>query len=195
VDRISSSLAGNSMTLALLATLLVISTGVSAKDHKPKGSNNQAHVVAHLSFTGLSPVDMAIQRKPDDKYYLYVQHAKDQGISIIDITKPAQPKAVGLAPWPDPSQSSRMNVTGDLAIIAENAIPIMRNTSSEDDLVFWDLSKPASPRVVEKFSGVVKWLQDERNFIYVLNGDGLWVVSKPVERQPEQSDQSDSYGG
>ena len=195
MNGISSSLAGNSMTLALLAAVLVVSTGVSAKDHKPKGSNNQAHVVAHLSFTGLSPVDMAIQRKPDDKYYLYVQHAKDQGISIIDITKPAQPKALGLAPWPDPSQSSRMNVTGDLAIIAENGIPIMRNTSSEDDLVFWDLSKPASPRVVEKFSGVVKWLQDERNFIYVLNGDGLWVVSKPVERQPDQSDQSDSYGG
>ena len=193
MNRISSSLAGPSMTLALLATVLVLSTGVSAKDHKPKGSNNQAHVVAHLSLTGLSPVDMAIQRKPDDKYYLYVQHPKDQGISIIDITKPAQPKAVGLAPWPDPSQTGRMNVTGDLAIIAENAIPIMRNTSSEDELVFWDLSKPASPRVVEKFSGVVKWLQDERNFIYVLNGDGLWVVSKPVERQPDQSDQAGSY--
>jgi hypothetical protein len=193
MKRISSSLAGNSMTLALLAAVLVVSTGVSAKDHKTKGSNNQAHVVAHLSFTGLSPVDMAIQRKPDDKYYLYVQHAKDQGISIIDITKPAQPKAVGLAPWPDPSQSSRMNVTGDLAIIAENGIPIMRKTSSEDDLVFWDLSKPASPRVVEKFSGVVKWLQDERNFIYVLNGDGLWVVSKPAERQPDQSDPFGSY--
>jgi hypothetical protein len=193
MKRISNSLAGNSMTLALLAAVLVVSTGVSAKDHKTKGSNNQAHVVAHLSFTGLSPVDMAIQRKPDDKYYLYVQHAKDQGISIIDITKPAQPKAVGLAPWPDPSQSSRMNVTGDLAIIAENGIPIMRKTSSEDDLVFWDLSKPASPRVVEKFSGVVKWLQDERNFIYVLNGDGLWVVSKPAERQPDQSDPFGSY--
>jgi len=195
MNGISSSLAGNSMTLALLAAVLVVSTGVSAKAHKPKGSNNQAHVVAHLSFTGLSPVDMAIQRKLNDKYYLYVQHSKDQGISIIDITKPAQPKTVAVAPWPDPAQSSRMNVTGDLAIIAENGIPIMRNTSSEDDLVFWDLSKPASPRVVEKFSGVVKWLQDERNFIYVLNGDGLWVVSKPVERQPDQSDQSDSYGG
>lgn len=195
MNRISSSLAGNSMTLALLATVLVVSTAVSAKAHKPKGSNNQAHVVAHLSFTGLSPVDMAIQRKLNDKYYLYVQHSKDQGISIIDITKPAQPKTVGIAPWPDPAQSSRMNVTGDLAIIAENGIPIMRNTNTDDDLVFWDLSKPASPRVVEKFSGVVKWLQDERNFIYVLNGDGLWVVSKPVEPEPDQSDQSDSYGG
>jgi hypothetical protein len=40
---------------------------------------------------------------------------------------------------------------------------------------------------------VVKWLQDERGFIYVLNGDGLWVVSKPADHQPEQIASSNSY--
>jgi hypothetical protein len=195
MNNISSSLSNNSMTLALLGAVLMLSTGVSAKAHKPKGSNNQAHVVAHLSFTGLAPVDMAIQKKANDKYYLYVQHLKDQGISVIDVTKPSHPKAVGVTPWPDPAQSSRMNVTGDLAIIAESDIPVMRSVNSNEDLVFWDLSNPATPRVVQKFSGVVKWLQDERNFVYVLNGEGLWVVSKPADRQPDQSDSSDSYGG
>jgi len=193
MSKISSSLANNSMTLAFLAAVLVISTAASAKDHKPKATNNQARVVAHIEFTGLSSVDMAMQRKLDDKYYLYVQHSKDQGISIIDITKPAQPKTVGAMPWPDPAQSSRMNVMGDLAIIAENGIPVMQSNSSNDDLVLWDLSNPASPRVVQKFSGVVKWLQDERDFIYVLNGEGLWIVSKP-ERKTEQNDSSSSYG-
>jgi hypothetical protein len=194
MNKISSSLGSNSITLALLAVVLVISTAASAKDHKPKASDNQARVVAHIEFTGLSPVDMAMQRKLNDKYYLYVQHSKDQGISIIDITKPAQPKTVGVTPWPDPAQSSTMNVTGDLAIIAENGIPVMRSTNSNDDLVLWDLSNPASPRVVQKFSGVVKWLQDERDFIYVLNGEGLWVVSKPAEHKIDQSDTSNGYG-
>jgi hypothetical protein len=41
---------------------------------------------------------------------------------------------------------------------------------------------------------VIKWLQDERNFIYVLNDDGLWVVSEPAERQPEQTESSISHG-
>jgi hypothetical protein len=136
---------------------------------------------------------MAMQKKANDKYYLYVQHSRDQGISIIDISKPAQPKAIGAIPWPDPAVSSRMNLTGDLAIIAESEVIPMHNITSNDDLVLWDLSNPATPRVVQKFSGVVKWLQDERNFIYVLNGDGLWVVSKPVDRQPEQTGSSDSY--
>jgi len=193
-SRGSRSVKFNSAASALLTIVLLVSVGASAKDHKLKGSDNQAQVVAHISFVGLSVVDMAMQRKANDKYYIYVQHSKDQGISIIDISKPAQPKAVGVIPWPDPALSSRMNVTGDLAIIAESGVLSMRSTSN-DDLVLWDLSNPAAPRVVQKFSGVVKWLQDERNFIYVLNGDGLWVVSKPADRQPEQSESSNGYGG
>jgi hypothetical protein len=183
----------SSMVLALLTTMLLVSGGVSAKEHKVKGFGNQAHVVAHISFSGLSAVDMVMQRKVNNTYYLYVQHSKDQGISIIDITKPAQPKAIGAIPWPDPAVSSRVNVKGDLAIIAESQV---MHSTSNDALVLWDLSNPAAPRVVQRFSGVVKWLQDERNFIYVLNGDGLWVVSEPAGQQPkpEQAEQS-SYGG
>ena len=183
----------SSMALALLTTLLLVSGGALAKDHKLKASDNQAQVVAHISFAGLSAVDMAMQKKVNDKYYLYVQHSSDQGISIIDISKPAQPRAIGLIPWPDPAVSSRMNVTGDLAIIAETGALPMRSSTSKDDLVLWDLSNPAAPRAMQKFSGVVKWLQDERNFIYVLNGDGLWVVSKPADRQPEQTESSNNY--
>jgi len=175
--------------------VLLVSGGASAKDHKLKTSHSQTDVVARIWFTGLSAVDMSIQKKVNGKYYLYVQHSKDQGISIIDINKPAQPKAIAVIPWPDPNVSSRMNVTGDLAIIAETGALPMRSSNSKDDLVLWDLSNPAAPRVMQKFSGVVKWLQDERNFIYVLNGDGLWVVSKPADRQPEQTESSTSYGG
>jgi hypothetical protein len=194
-SRRSSFATFNAAALALLTTVLVVSGGASAKDHKLKRSDNRAQVVAHLSFAGLSAVDMAMQKQVNDKYYIYVQHSKDQGISIIDISKPAQPKAVGVIPWPDPALSSRMNVTGDLAIIAESGVLPVHSRTSNDDLVVWDLSNPVAPRVVQKFSGVVKWLQDERNFIYVLNGDGLWVVSKPADRQPEQSESSNGYGG
>jgi hypothetical protein len=186
----------NSAAWALLTAVLVVSGRASAKDHKLKGSDNQAQVVAHMSFMGLSAVDMAMQKKVNDKYYLYVQHSNNQGISIIDISKPAQPKAIAVMPWPDPAMSGTMNVTGDLAIIiAESGVLAMRGSTSNDDLVLWDLSNPAAPRVVQKFSGVVKWLQDERNFIYVLNGDGLWVVSKPADRQLEQTSPSNNYGG
>ena len=133
-------------------------------------------------------------RKANDKYYLYVQHSKDEGVSIIDISKPAQAKTLGVISWPDPAESSRMVVTGGLAIISEGeALPLSGGHSS-DRLVLWDLSNPADPRVVQKFTGVIRWLQDDRNFIYVLNGEGLWVVSEPTEIQSEETG-SPAYGG
>ena len=185
----------SSRALALFTVALVVTVGnVSAKEHKPKASGAGSQVVAHISFSGLSAVDMAMQRKVNDKYYLYVEHSRDQGISIIDISKPTQPKAVGVIPWPDPALSGRMSLTGALAIISESEVVPMHNIASTDDLVLWDLSNPAAPRVVQKFSGVVKWLQDERRFIYVLNGDGLWVVSEPADHQPELTGPPLPYG-
>ena len=185
----------NSTALAVLAAVLLVSGGASAKAHKAKGSDTQARVVAHISFTGLSAIDMAMQSKGNDKAYLYVQHSQEQGISIVDISKPAEPKNLGVISWPDSAMSARMNVTGDLAIIAETEVLPMRSSISNDDLVLWDLSNPAAPRVVQKFSGVVKWLQDGRNFLYVLNDDGLWVVSKPSDRQSGQAEFQTAMAG
>ncbi len=185
----------SSRTLALFTVALVVTvTNVSAKEHTPKGSGAESQVIAHISFSGLSAVNMAMQRKVNDKYYLYVEHSKSQGISIIDISKPTQPKEVGVIPWPDPALSSRMSLSGALAIISESEVVPTHSVTTTDDLVFWDLSNPAAPRVVQKFLGVVKWLQDERSFIYVLNGDGLWVVSEPADRQPQQTGPSLPYG-
>jgi len=47
----------NSTALALLATVLLVSGGASAQDHKAKVPDNQARVVAHISFTELSAID------------------------------------------------------------------------------------------------------------------------------------------
>ena len=192
--RTSKFVEFSSSTLALLTIVLSVTVSIaSAKEHTPKESGAVSQVVAHISFSGLSAVDMSMQRKVNDKYYLYVEHSRDQGISIIDISKPTQPKAVGVIPWPDPALSGRMSLTGALAIIAESEVLPMHSITSTDDLVFWDVSNPTAPRVVQKFSGVVKWLQDERRFIYVLNGDGLWVVSEPAD-QPAQTEPALPYG-
>src|SRR6266403_3735394 len=119
-----SKLADSRLSLvALLTTISLVSLASAlSKERKVKKSDNEARVVAHISFNGLSPVDMAMQRKVNDKYYLYVQHSRDQGISIIDISKPTQPKAVAVIPWPDPALSGRMSLTGALAIIAESEV-------------------------------------------------------------------------
>lgn len=179
--------------LTLIATALLLSVnGALAKEHKPRMSNNESSVVGHISFAGHAVVDMAIQ-EIGDKKYLYVQHPSEEGISVVDISTPTKAKVAGVIPWPDPAVTSHINMMGSVAIIAESGdVPAHDRTSP--DLVLWDLSNPTSPRVMQKFPGVLRWLEDEQNFIYVLNGDGLWIVSKPVERQLPLSNFQNLYG-
>jgi uncharacterized secreted protein with C-terminal beta-propeller domain len=192
--RTSKFVGCGSNAVALLTIVLVVTlSSASAKEHKIKASGMASQVVAHISFTGLSTVDMAMQEQVGDKRYLYVQHPRDEGISVVDVSEPAKPKVVQVIPWPDPAVSSHMNVTGNVALISENEVLPVHDATTKDDLVLWDLSNPVAPQVVKKFSGVVRFLQDNRNFIYVLNSDGLWVISTP-DRQPEQVDTS-LYGG
>ena len=93
--RASKFVEFSSSILAILTIALVVTvSSASAKSHEPNGSVAASQVVAHISFAGLSAVDMAMLKKVNDKYYLYVQHSKDQGISVVDVSNPAQPEVV-----------------------------------------------------------------------------------------------------
>jgi hypothetical protein len=88
-----------------------------------------------------------------------------------------------------------MTITRDLAIVSEHAATSSHGGElSSGDVVLWDTSDPTSPRLVQKFSKVVKRLQDDRDFVYVLADDGLWIVSQPDD-QPLNSPDPSAYGG
>ena len=62
--KISKFVEFSSSTLALLTIVLVMTvSSASAKEQKPKGSGAESQVVAHISFSGLSAVDMVMQKK------------------------------------------------------------------------------------------------------------------------------------
>ena len=186
----------NSRGLVLLTSLgLWFIAAAAAKDHKGMKPTNGPHVVAHIQFDGMSEVDMTIQTGPGDRYYLYIQHSKEEGVSIIDISKPEKPKAIGMLHEEDPAGDGRMTITGNLAIVSDHAVAYAHGGELVNgDVVIWDTSDPTSPRLVQKFSKTVKWLQDNRDFIYVLADDGLWIVSQPDD-QPLNSPDSSAYAG
>ena len=126
---------------------------------------------------------------------MYIQHSKEEGVSIIDISKPEKPKAIGMPPEEDAAGGGRMTITGNLAIVSDHAIAYAHGGELVNgDVAIWDMSDPASPRLVQKFSKAVKWLQDNRDFIYVLADDGLWIVSQPNDQLLNPPDSS-AYGG
>lgn len=171
--------------LALITGSMSIAVNsAAANERKQRGSAEESQLVAHISFGSQRAVDMAIRKDPNNNTYLYVEHSRDEGISVIDVTQPVKPKVLGLVSWSNPAVTSQMNVRGRLGIITESAAATDRDKTLPD-LVVWDLSNPASPRIVHRFSGVVRWFQDERDFVYVLNDEGLFVISELANGQPE----------
>lgn len=120
---------------------------------------------------------------------------KGEGVSIIDISRPEKPKAIGALHEADATGDGRMTITGSPAIVSDDAADSShRGELSNRDVVIWDTSDPSSPRLLQKFSKVVKWLQDNREFIYVLADDGLWIVSQP-DAQTLNSPDPSAFGG
>ena len=188
-------LLGSITSVAILLALMLVFTAdsSSAREHKSKTVVPQSRIVAHIEFTGSSAVDMAMQKQDEGKRFLYVQHGKNEGVSIVDISNPVEARVIRTMQWPNPEASNRMNVLGNMAIINEGQMLPASGTTSQGDVMLWDLSNPADPKPLQRFSGVVKVLQDDRDFIYLLNGQGLWVIAAP--NRPAIQENSTNYGG
>jgi hypothetical protein len=168
-----------------------------AKQRKPNPSHN-VMVVAHVPFDGKSSTDMAIQTQSNGERYLYVEHSPEQGVTILNIAKPSEPKLVGSIAWPDAAITHMRDVTGEAVLLAKADANSSSNQPASDPLVLWDASQPNSPKVVQRFENVSKALSDDRGYVYVLNAEGLWVVSTPTaygQGDPDAPQNHIEYGG
>ena len=180
-----SSARRHTRRLATLFLLLCASLpAAQAKDHKPQTSA-AVKVIANMSFDN-KPATGMLMRQVNGKPYLFVQLANAQGVVVVDISKPNKLKIVSSLSGPDAAAANQLSLDGNAAVLttaaAANAQPL-----DKGELVLWDISDPGNPRVVQRFTGVVRVLHDDRNYTYVLNQDGLWVVYDKQE-QPAHED-------
>jgi hypothetical protein len=184
---------------ALALMLCAAMPNAWAKQRKPDLSKAVV-VVAHVPFDGKSSTDMAIQTQANGDRYLYVEHSPEQGVSILDIAKPSEPKLVGSIAWPDAATTHMADVTAEAVLLTERgANSASASTQTADDpLVLWDTSQPNSPKVVQRFDKVSKVLSDDRGYVYVLTAEGLWVISTPTayaQGDPDAPQNIVDYGG
>jgi hypothetical protein len=161
----------------------------SARQHNPDPSR-AVRVVAHVSFDGESSTDMAIQTKADGHRYLYVEHSPEQGVSILDLASPSEPTLVGSVAWPNAATTHIRDVAAEAVLLTEaenNAAATQPASQPSDPFVLWDTSQINSPKVVQRFANVSRVLADDRGYLYILNADGLWVISTPTAYQYQQS--------
>jgi hypothetical protein len=169
--------------LAISILVLTINSDASQGDFYT--SYTDAKVIAHVPLPGGSTQQMFLQQV-GRREYLYLQQASSQGLTLIDVSKPAKPKVVTHVP-----RENLTLVTSGLAIAEapgskaagssgadENAEGTRGGGSASEQIRVLDVSDPAHPRTVQNFSGVTSILPDDaRGLIYVANGDGIWILS------------------
>jgi hypothetical protein len=172
------------VTCVVLATGALLSIpGAVASDSASYSSYLPAKVIAHLPLSG--ETRQMFSQQEGDRQFLYVQQSPQQGVTVIDITKPERPKIVNQAPLENLtlvsfglalSETPENSATVGTSIATENAED-PRGSGVLETVRVLDVSDPAHPRTVRNFDGVTSVLQDSaRNLLFVADGDGVWIV-------------------
>ena len=99
------------ITLFLIG--VAIATPATATSKKHCGASSK--LIGQYQFEGEALVDMALTTG-SGRRYLYVQHAQDEGVSLLDVSDPTQPKLLGTTFWPEGAELGGLTFLGDYAI-------------------------------------------------------------------------------
>ena len=185
--------------VVLAVAALSSSPGADASDSDSYPSYLEAKVIAHLPLSG--GIRRMFLQQEGRRQFLYVQQPSQQGVTVIDITKPERPKVVsqvplenlimvgsGLAIFEAPENSA----TTRTSVVTGNAEDPRGNAVLKSVRIL-DVSDPAHPLAVQNFDGVTSILHDSaRNLIYIANGDGVWIVSHEQVLRRNECSSSDA---
>jgi hypothetical protein len=117
----------------------------------PKGEAFSSNIEA-IGYTDLEcrpGFKMAIH-KTSSSWYLYVAHLWHSGLSIIDITDPANPRFVRFVPGPANTWTLQLQIADGLMITSQERIPEgWGNEAGQpfgEGFVVWSLADPENPR-------------------------------------------------
>jgi LVIVD repeat len=165
--------------LVLVAFFAATMPSADAKHRAANPSEQPAIVVAHLALSGSSTSQMDLHEN-GDKQYLYISANSNEGVTVVDVTNPGQPKVIKRLAWPNEASTGRLQMVSSGLALAEgpdNDSMAADPPPSTRTVKVLDLSDPANPRAVLSFSGVTSTLDDEaRSLVYITNREGLWIL-------------------
>src|ERR1700744_942046 len=139
-------------------SLICSSLTLVAKDSNKAHASTAIKIVSMMSFNSAPAMDMQIQ-EVKGKRYLFVQLANAQGITVVDISRPNKLRIVSSMPSSDVNGIGRFGVNGQVAVTTSE--PDEGPPPRTSEVVFWDISHPANPRVAVRFTDVERVLLDD----------------------------------
>lgn len=165
--------------LAIVVIGIVAVPALHAKSNSSKMANKPENVAAHVELSG-GPVTRMLLVKKNQTEYLVLGFGSSSTVTLFDVTKPGQPRAIDAAAGVAGAPAAELKVVADtLAVFGTSA---QSAASSE-------------PREIRSLSGMTAFVKDKtRGLIYATNGDGLWIVKTPQRAEADAEHDEYAFG-
>jgi hypothetical protein len=169
----------------IFLTAILMSLHVGAPSTVAQASpQERVTVVGHLPLDGMRVNQMFLQQR-DGKYFLYLHRPAKEVFASVDVTNPGKPILLKRSALKDasgtqvqtPASGSALALTVTPEGGAAQATPTSVQLPTET-VQFVDMSNPKKAKSLKTFSGVTSvYSEDGRKLVYLVNGEGLWIVS------------------
>src|SRR5215831_13291837 len=161
-----------SSLIAAVAVAAAFAATPGVADPIPSGWT--ASSMTAVGYTGLdehaSPFKLSI-KQANGRWYLYTAHSGKAGLSIVDVTDPAQPKYLKYIPGPDGTSGPQVTLHGNLLIWGLSRPLTLEQTSGaaertrkvepeapadktyKEGVEIYDISDPADPKFLSRWEG------------------------------------------
>jgi hypothetical protein len=177
--------------IALLAAFATSVPSASAKDKKLKDTpKDEIQVVGHVALAD-SPVRRFLLTEHYGHTYLYAERDPGKSVTLIDVSKAAQPSIVADLPNGGGDSGSLTIVSGTAALVSGSAAQMAQ---APQTIRIMDFSDPRSPKLAREFTGVTAVTRDERRgLVFIANGDGVWILQQRLATDPAVLKAYDDY--
>jgi hypothetical protein len=161
--------------------LLMVSSIAQASDKK-----DEITVAGHIPLAG-GPVSRFLVTRHYSSYYLYAERESGGSVTLIDVTKTADPAVLADVAYPSGGGSgSLFAVSGTTAVVAAEQPTAAPPVPGSQTIRIMDLSDPRNPMVTREFAGVTAIGRDEsRHLIFLANSDGVWILHQTLAEDPD----------
>lgn len=170
-------LCGGLVPLASLLLLASVGPSAMGQKQKEKPSTEEIRVLANLPLPDIK-VNQMFVKEWNHKTYLYLHQPKEDTYALVDVTNSEKPTLVnrdaikGSAPEGAVADSPLAITTTKEEGSAKVAAELPTQTIN-----FVDMTNPKDLKTVKTFKGVSSMYSDDANkLVYLVNGEGLWIV-------------------
>jgi hypothetical protein len=165
----------------------MLTPSASARNKKAPSPapKDEIEVVGHIPLTG-GPVRRFLTTDHYSSHYLYAEHEAGGNVTLIDVTKTAQPAVLADVAYAPSTESGSLSIVAGTAALASSEPVTSAAAPASQTVRIMDFSDPRNPKVAREFTGVTAMSRDDgRGLIFIANADGIWILRKHLAEDPE----------